>query len=57
MSAAQSCPRCGGDLRTRQVSLILSKYCDRCGSLPVATNTKTGKSVIVDRSGNPKVAA
>jgi len=49
----QVCPRCGGGLRTRQVNNLLSKYCDHCGSLPFATNVKTGQPVRVDRSGQP----
>lgn len=53
MSAVQTCPSCGGTLRTKQVSSLLSKYCDHCGSLPFATDVKTGKSVKVDRSGAP----
>lgn len=53
MSASQTCPRCGGDLRTKQVDNLLSKYCDHCGSLPFATNVKTGEAVRVDRSGLP----
>jgi Zn-finger nucleic acid-binding protein len=53
MSAVQTCPKCAGNLRTRQVNNLLSKYCDRCGSLPFATDVKTGESVFVDRSGEP----
>lgn len=52
MSALQ-CPRCAGPLRTRQVNSLLSKYCDHCGSLPFATDVKTGRAVTVDRSGMP----
>jgi len=51
--SAEPCPRCGASLRTKQVSNILSKYCDRCGSLPHAANVKTGKGIYVDRSGLP----
>lgn len=51
--SAQLCPRCGAALRTKQVSNLLAKYCDRCGSLPHATNVKTGKVVLVDRAGTP----
>lgn len=53
MSTALICPKCGGSLRTRQVNSLLSKYCDHCGSLPFAVNVKTGKSITVDRSGQP----
>lgn len=53
MSATQTCPRCGAGLRTRQVSNLLSKYCDHCGSLPFATDVKAGRAVTVDRSGAP----
>lgn len=53
MSTILTCPKCGGGLRTRQVSNILSKYCDHCVSLPFATDVKTGRAVTVDRSGAP----
>lgn len=53
MSTLLTCPKCGGGLRTRQANSLLSKYCDRCGSLPAATDVKTGRSVTVDRSGFP----
>lgn len=53
MSTVLTCPKCGGGLRTRQASSLLSKYCDRCGSLPAATDVKTGRSVTVDRAGFP----
>lgn len=52
--SAQTCPRCSGGLKTRQVENLLSKFCDHCGSLPFATNVKTGKPVLVDRSGIPQ---
>jgi Zn-finger nucleic acid-binding protein len=51
--SAEACPRCCAHLKTKQVNNLLSKYCDRCGSLPFATNVKTGRGVIVDRSGLP----
>jgi Zn-finger nucleic acid-binding protein len=51
--SVQTCPRCAGSLRTRQVDNLLSKYCDHCGSLPFATDVKTGRAVTVDRSGAP----
>jgi Zn-finger nucleic acid-binding protein len=53
MSAAPVCPRCGGSTRTKQVDNLLSKYCDRCGSLPFAVHVRTGEAVMVDRSGFP----
>jgi len=53
MSAAQTCPRCGGDLKTRQVSNLLAKFCDHCGSMPFAVHVKTGKTVRVNRCGHP----
>lgn len=53
MSTVQTCPKCAGPLRTRQVNGLLSKYCDHCGSLPFATDVKTGRAVTVDRSGMP----
>ena len=55
--SAQTCPRCGGYLRTRQIDNLLSKYCDHCGSLPFATNVRTGEAVKVDRSGQPAGAS
>lgn len=57
MSAVQTCPRCGGGLRTRQVDNLIAKFCDHCGSLPFATNVKSGKPVRVDRSGAPSQGA
>lgn len=51
--SAQPCPKCAGSLRTRQVNNLLSKYCNRCGSLPFATDVKTGAAIRVDRSGAP----
>lgn len=53
MSATQTCPRCAGGLRTKQVDNLLSKYCDRCGSLPFAVHVRTGEAIMVDRSGAP----
>lgn len=49
-----TCPKCGGSLRTRQVDNVLAKFCDHCGSLPFAADVKSGETVIVDRSGQPK---
>lgn len=57
MSSTQTCPRCGGFLRTQQVQNLLAKHCDRCGSLPFATDTKTGETVRVDRNGRVARAA
>lgn len=57
MSTVQTCPKCGGPLRTRQVNSLFSKYRDHCGSLPLATDVKTGRAVTVDRSGAPFIAA
>lgn len=53
MNEAQPCPKCGAALRTKQVNNLLAKYCDHCGSLPVATDVKTRRCVRVDRSGLP----
>lgn len=49
----QTCPKCAGLLRSKQVNNLLSKYCDRCGSLPFATNVKTGAGAFVERNGRP----
>ncbi|WP_424945385.1 zf-TFIIB domain-containing protein [Brucella intermedia] len=49
MSTALSCPKCGGGLKTQQVSNIITKYCDHCGPLAWGTNVKTGASVRVKR--------
>lgn len=43
------CPKCGGGLRTQQVSNVLAKYCDHCGPHHNGTNLKTGKPVQVSR--------
>lgn len=53
MSAVLTCPKCGGGLHTKQLNNLLSKYCDHCGTLPFATDVKTGHSVTVDRAGRP----
>lgn len=50
MSVLSTCPKCGGGTSTIQVDNVTSKQCRRCGALPFAASTKTGKPVKVGRS-------
>ncbi len=49
----QTCARCGGETRTKQVDYLLARYCDHCGSQGWANDMRNGKTIAVDRSGQP----